>query len=129
MRSSRSCVLTLLPCVSLPSNSHVDADYVGQAASLLSPEVIEKIALCKGREAGIKRWKFAQINDAIVTPSIERKAGREVIQVLEGGRVILAGDGTAGGQGGIEGAWLAGVASGKYVTKWLEGVGSTGEHL
>ena len=89
-------------------------------ASLIPAEIIEKGKASKGREAQIKRWKFAQIDLAAEHPPPARVQGEKEIIVLEGGNVILAGDGTSGGQGGVEGSFRAGIAAAGEVRRWLE---------
>lgn len=88
-------------------------------ARLLPAEIIEQGSKLVGRESQVKRWKFAQVESAIDWPPAVRGAQEEVV-VLEGGKVILAGDGTAGGAGGVAGAWRAGVRASELVRSWLE---------
>lgn len=88
-------------------------------ARLLPTEILERGAKLAGRDSQVKRWKFAQVERAIDWPPAVRGVEEEVV-VMEGGRVILAGDGTAGGAGGIAGAWRAGVRASDVVRSWLE---------
>ncbi|SCV67688.1 BQ2448_5299 [Microbotryum intermedium] len=87
---------------------------------LLPLEILSDMKHKKGRESQIKRWKFAQVENAVeVRQGGYEKQGERCI-VLPGGKVILAGDGTVGGAGGVEGAFLAGLEAAELLTKWLE---------
>lgn len=72
-----------------------------------------------GRESQVKRWKFAQVVDAVKDgPGASSDTEHEPIQVF-GERCILAGDGTAGGRGGLEGAWRAAMSAKSTILGWL----------
>ncbi|KAL8287120.1 hypothetical protein RQP46_003572 [Phenoliferia psychrophenolica] len=83
-------------------------------SGLIPEESIKAAEGLVGRESQVKRWKFAQV-------AVPGGDGRDVVQVMEGGRVILAGDGTSGlGKGGgVEGAWIAGVRAAEVVKEWI----------
>lgn len=85
-------------------------------SGLIPEEMIVTGSGLKGRESQVKRWKFAQIVAAVAAPSdvSSLSSGRE-ITVLEGGKVILAGDGEGGEVGGIEGAWRSAQAAAAYL--------------
>lgn len=85
--------------------------------SLIPAELIDESLT--GRQAQVKRWKFAQIDAATDLPPVVRVEGHKEIIIMEGGRVIFAGDGTAGGQGGLEGSYRAGIAAAIEVQRWL----------
>lgn len=87
-------------------------------AQLLPLAVIEEAASLTGRQSQVKRWKFAQVERAVESPPA--LADEESVKVLAGGRVILAGDGTAGGAGGVVGAWRAGEKAAELVRRWVK---------
>lgn len=91
----------------------------------LPTEVLDEAAKLTGRESQVKRWKFAQVEAATGEPGSTTYA-EDPVQVLEGGKVILAGDGTAGGAGGIVGAWRAGERAAEVVRQWLDREGVAG---
>ncbi|KDE04938.1 hypothetical protein MVLG_04694 [Microbotryum lychnidis-dioicae p1A1 Lamole] len=88
--------------------------------NVLPLEILSDIKDRTGRESQIKRWKFAQVEGAVEVRQggYETEGKRGV--VLEGDRVILAGDGTVGGAGGVEGAYLAGVEAAQVLIRWVE---------
>lgn len=87
-------------------------------AELLPLDVIEQAAALTGRQSQVKRWKFAQVERAVENPPA--LADEEPVKVLDGGRVILAGDGTTGGAGGVVGAWRAGEQAAELVRRWVK---------
>lgn len=88
-----------------------------KASGLISEEIIKEGESLVGRQSQVKRWKFAQTTDAVTWDAIPKQ--EEEIQVLEGGKVILAGDGTGGEVGGIEGSWRSSQAAAKYILDWI----------
>lgn len=99
-----------------------------ELGGLLPPEMIRVGRELGGREAQVKRWKYAQtenaVRDGVVGDEERIKVGREEegewdVVVLEGGRVLVAGDGTVRRGGGVEGAWRAGMAAARITMDWL----------
>ncbi|SGY16596.1 BQ5605_C012g06920 [Microbotryum silenes-dioicae] len=88
--------------------------------NVLPLEILSDIKDRTGRESQIKRWKFAQVEGAVeVRQGGYETEGKRCV-VLEGDRVILAGDGTVGGAGCVEGAYLAGVEAAQVLIRWVE---------
>lgn len=88
--------------------------------NLLPKELVDQAEGLKGRESQVKRWKFSQVEKAVGIQDVRLLNGEDEIIVLEGGRIVLAGDGTSGGAGGVFGAWRAGVRAAEEVKSWLE---------
>ncbi|KAK4055946.1 hypothetical protein OIO90_002939 [Microbotryomycetes sp. JL221] len=91
-----------------------------QTHQLFQENIIKEIENKKGRESQIKRWKFAQVEIALdntVGRDDEERSRR--IKVFANGRVIVAGDGTDTGLGGVQGAWLAGTEAAQHVLEWI----------
>ncbi|KAK4049070.1 hypothetical protein OIV83_004432 [Microbotryomycetes sp. JL201] len=93
--------------------------------SLLSPELIEQIEGKKGRESQIKRWKFAQVKRALEVskdgsgPTATSGDGQSRVWTFKDGKVLIAGDGTDTGLGGVQGAWLAGTEAAQKISHWI----------
>ncbi|KAK4698795.1 hypothetical protein P7C70_g7475, partial [Phenoliferia sp. Uapishka_3] len=87
--------------------------------ALLPADLVSHAERLVGRESQVKRWKFAQVEKALGDRGI--KVDCEKVLLLEGGKVLVAGDGTSGGVGGVEGAWSASAAASLMVKKWLDG--------
>lgn len=89
----------------------------------LSEDVIGQIGAKKGRESQIKRWKFAQVEHVTDdSRGASADSGEKPYQILGGddSRVLIAGDGTAGGKGGVEGAWRAAMGAKERILEWLK---------
>lgn len=96
-------------------------------SGLLPMELVEEAEKLVGRESQVKRWKFAQVEKAGEIEVAEEAEQADEIVVMEGGRLLLAGDGTGGGVGGLYGAWRAGVRASEEIKSWLESRSKEGE--
>ncbi|KAM0787352.1 hypothetical protein ACM66B_003439 [Microbotryomycetes sp. NB124-2] len=92
----------------------------------LSDELVREIEGKRGRESQIKRWKFAQVRKAVeqardgAGPTGDDKGAESRVWSFKEGRVLVAGDGTDTGCGGVQGAWLAGTETARKVAQWIQ---------
>lgn len=119
------CLQSTPSLLSLSYDSASDAEIraaffaVLRSSALVPAETVDRAQGLGGRESQVKRWKFAQVGRAQDEGAEGADDDKRVV-VLDGGRVVLAGDGTAGGRGGVEGAWRAGMRAAEVVRDWID---------